>query len=137
MEILLQIIEEEVDVALKQLTEQYDDYDSGGGGEGGLGGLIQTGLSLLGFASGGSPPLDRPSIVGEKGPELFIPRTAGTIVPNNAMGGTPVQNTYVTNNISALDGQSVARLFTNNRQLLLGTIEQARKELPMSLVRGR
>ncbi|MFY8212444.1 MAG: phage tail tape measure C-terminal domain-containing protein [Candidatus Nanopelagicus sp.] len=109
----------------------------GGGGGGGLGGLISTGLSLLGFASGGSPPLDRPSIVGEKGPELFIPRTAGTIVPNNAMGGTPVQNTYVTNNISAIDGASIARLFTQNRQLLLGTIEQAKKELPMSLVRGR
>jgi len=39
MEILLQIIEEEVDVALKQLVEQYDDYDSGGGGGEGVGPL--------------------------------------------------------------------------------------------------
>jgi lambda family phage tail tape measure protein len=109
----------------------------GGGGGGFLGDLISTGLGFLGFATGGSPPLDRPSIVGEKGPELFIPRTAGTIVPNNAMGGTPVQNTYVTNNISAIDGASVARLFTQNRHLLLGTVEQAKKELPMNLVRGR
>lgn len=44
-------------------------------------------MSLLGFASGGQPPVGVPSIVGEKGPELFIPNTAGTIVPNHALGG--------------------------------------------------
>jgi len=42
---------------------------------------------FLGFANGGNPPVGRPSIVGEKGPELFVPRSAGTIIPNNAMGG--------------------------------------------------
>jgi uncharacterized protein YoxC len=39
------------------------------------------------FADGGSPPVGRPSIVGERGPELFVPRTSGTIVPNNQLGG--------------------------------------------------
>lgn len=34
------------------------------------------------FAEGGRPPLGKVSIVGEKGPELFVPDTAGTIVPN-------------------------------------------------------
>ena len=42
--------------------------------------------SLLRFANGGRPPVGRPSIVGEKGPELFIPDKAGTIIPNHAMG---------------------------------------------------
>lgn len=37
--------------------------------------------SLLGFAGGGSPPVGVPSIVGERGPELFVPRTAGVILP--------------------------------------------------------
>ena len=41
---------------------------------------------LPGFADGGRPPVGRPSIVGERGPELFIPSTAGTIIPNNQMG---------------------------------------------------
>lgn len=36
----------------------------------------------LGFAGGGSPPLNVPSIVGERGPEIFVPRQAGTIIPN-------------------------------------------------------
>ena len=42
------------------------------------------------FANGGRPPVGRPSVVGERGPELFVPRTAGTIVPNHAMGGANV-----------------------------------------------
>ena len=36
------------------------------------------------FAAGGNPPVGRPSLVGEKGPELFVPRTSGTIVPADA-----------------------------------------------------
>lgn len=38
------------------------------------------------FAMGGRPPTNRPSLVGELGPELFWPKTAGTIVPNDALG---------------------------------------------------
>ena len=45
---------------------------------------------LLGFANGGRPPVGRPSIVGERGPELFVPDRAGTIIPNGAMGGANV-----------------------------------------------
>lgn len=43
--------------------------------------------SLLGFADGGDPPVGVPSIVGERGPELFVPKTAGTIIPNHALAG--------------------------------------------------
>jgi len=39
------------------------------------------------FASGGKPPVGKPSVVGEKGPELFVPRQAGTIIPNHELGG--------------------------------------------------
>ena len=42
------------------------------------------------FANGGRPPVGRPSIVGERGPELFVPDRAGTIIPNHAMGGANV-----------------------------------------------
>jgi hypothetical protein len=45
---------------------------------------------LLGFAAGGSPPVGVPSIVGENGPEIFVPNTAGTVVPNNKLGGQTV-----------------------------------------------
>lgn len=39
------------------------------------------------FANGGRPPVGKPSIVGERGPELFVPSTSGTIVPNGQFGG--------------------------------------------------
>ena len=66
---------------------------------------INTALSTLGgpfaaiptFAVGGKPPVGRPSIVGEKGPELFVPSTAGTIIPNNRIGGASVTNNIVVN----------------------------------------
>ena len=50
---------------------------------------IPSGADLLpgSFANGGRPPVGRPSIVGERGPELFVPDRAGTIIPNHAMGG--------------------------------------------------
>ena len=59
---------------------------------------INTALSSFGgpfaklptFAAGGRPPVGRPSIVGERGPEIFVPNTAGTIVPNHAIGSTNV-----------------------------------------------
>tara|TARA_R100000234_G_scaffold23861_1_gene13657 strand:- start:1794 stop:3890 length:2097 start_codon:yes stop_codon:yes gene_type:complete len=43
--------------------------------------------NLSTFAEGGRPPVGKMSLVGEKGPELFIPDSAGTIIPNNQLGG--------------------------------------------------
>ena len=57
----------------------------------GGGGGMPTSLKTSGmkfFANGGRPPVGKPSIVGERGPELFVPRSSGTIVPNHAMGGS-------------------------------------------------
>lgn len=52
------------------------------------GGLIGNAFaSLLGFADGGRPPVGRASIVGERGPELFVPDRPGTIIPNDFGGG--------------------------------------------------
>jgi hypothetical protein len=46
-----------------------------------------------GFANGGPVTVGRPFLVGERGPELFVPGSNGNITPNNAMGG----NTYQIN----------------------------------------
>jgi len=43
-------------------------------------------------AAGGPVTGDTPYIVGEKGPELFVPNSSGNIVPNHAMGGSMVVN---------------------------------------------
>jgi hypothetical protein len=45
------------------------------------------GVPVPGNAAGGPVVGGQPTIVGEKGPELFIPSTSGQIIPNNKMGG--------------------------------------------------
>ena len=45
-------------------------------GKGSKGGLIGK---IFGFADGGYPPVGRPSLVGEEGPELFVPGAAGRV----------------------------------------------------------
>jgi len=82
-----------------------------GGWAGAAAGAIQ------GYADGGSPPVGRVSIVGERGPELFVPRVAGRIVPNHeiAAGGGAVHhehhyNVRIDTVNEASDGDSMARL---------------------------
>jgi len=69
-----------------------------------LGG-IAPGLfgKLPGFSRGGRPPTGKPSIVGERGPELFVPRRSGTIIPNDKLGGG---STNISVNVDA-SGSSV------------------------------
>ena len=67
-----------------------------------LGDLSGVGLSYR--ASGGPVTGGMPYIVGEKGPELFMPGSSGTIVPNDAMGGG---STSVVVNVDASGNSSV------------------------------
>jgi len=72
-----------------------------GGGEkkglgGALGGILGGVLGGL-FANGGKPPVNKISVVGERGPELFVPRSAGTVIPNNKIGGESITNNIVVN----------------------------------------
>tara|TARA_R110002020_G_scaffold72828_3_gene187136 strand:- start:443 stop:2665 length:2223 start_codon:yes stop_codon:yes gene_type:complete len=53
--------------------------------------LLAGGSGIKGFANGGRPPLNKMSLVGENGPELFNPGSqSGTIIPNHALGGGSV-----------------------------------------------
>ena len=63
---------------------------------------------LLGFANGGRPPVGKASLVGEKGPEIFVPRSAGTIIPNDKIGGgvTNVVTVNVDASGSAVSGNN-------------------------------
>ncbi len=45
-------------------------------------------MSMFGFyAEGGPVAGSGPYIVGERGPEVFVPNTSGTIIPNHKLGG--------------------------------------------------
>lgn len=70
------------------------------GGSGGGGGGFDFGSMFGGgggFAAGGMPPVGKLSLVGEQGPELFIPKVAGTIVPNESVGAMMGSSTVVVN----------------------------------------
>ena len=64
-----------------------------GGGFGTIGTALLAGM---GKAIGGSVMSNRAYMVGERGPEMFVPSSGGSIVPNNKMGGgmtiAPVYN---------------------------------------------
>ena len=62
---------------------------------GGGGSKFMEFAPALKFANGGRPPVGRASLVGEKGPEIFVPNMPGTIVPNKDLGG--VVNNIVVN----------------------------------------
>ena len=38
--------------------------------------------NIKGFSEGGRPPVGKPSIVGEKGAEIFVPDVSGTVISN-------------------------------------------------------
>jgi hypothetical protein len=81
------------------------------------------GFKLPGFAAGGRPTPNQPSIVGERGAELFIPDRAGTIVPNHqlntATGEVRQVSAEINFNVQAIDAASFNNYLVNNR----GTIE--------------
>ena len=64
---------------------------SGGGGIGGgvlgLGSLIGSIFGLPGRATGGPVSPGRPYLVGERGPELFVPTSAGQVDAGSGGGG--------------------------------------------------
>ena len=51
-----------------------------------------TGIPMTGKAIGGSVQSGQPYMVGERGPEMFVPSRSGSIVPNGKMGGAMVVN---------------------------------------------
>lgn len=118
-------------------------FGGGGGGKAYTGGikLMPTNLPIFkgfGFADGGDPPVGMPSLVGERGPELFIPKTAGTIIPNNrlgsAMGGGPqvVYNGPYIASMSAIDTQSATQFLSRNKQAVFAANQSATRSLPQS-----
>lgn len=105
-------------------------FGQGFGKTGNMGGLIGKGLSWLsGFAgaraSGGPVEAGKAYLVGEKGPEPFIPKVSGTIMPNSSLsslmgsGGNTVQV-----NITAMDSQDVRRALEKDSRWLADMVRK-------------
>jgi phage-related minor tail protein len=89
-------------------------------------------------AEGGPVFGGSPYVVGERGPELFVPRASGAIVPTNhlaaMMGGgqTVNYNGPVIQNMSAIDTQSGLEFLSRNKQAVWAANQSAQRSLPMS-----
>jgi hypothetical protein len=114
-------------------TGSFSGASGGGGLFGGLFGGLGDFFGGL-FASGGNPPMGKASIVGENGPELFVPRNAGTIIPNSQIGGGGDQ-TYVTYNIQATDAASFKQMIAQDPKFLHAVVEKGRRSLPQGAMR--
>lgn len=103
-------------------------------GGGGSKTAFSGGIKFL--AEGG--PVSGPAIVGERGPELFIPNTAGTVIPNNqlsAIGNNAPQVVYngpYIANMNAIDTQSATQFLAKNKQAVWSANQSAQRSLPQS-----
>ena len=104
------IIQDILSIAMRaQMLSMFKGLNIFGGSSGGpinMGTATAADMDIF-FADGGDPPVNQVSVVGERGPELFVPKTAGTIIPNNKIGSSLGGTTNVTNNyINAIDTKS-------------------------------
>jgi phage-related minor tail protein len=84
--IRIYVIEQAVS-AIKSFLSPALPFGGGGGQIGGVG-TLGPNYGIKQFANGGVPPVGRPSLVGERGPELFMPGIRGTVIPNGGFGGS-------------------------------------------------
>lgn len=83
-------------------------------------------LSLTAREYGGPVEAGQPYIVGEKRPELYIPRTSGTIIPNlNNMGSSQSTITISpTYHLSAIDSKGMEAVLKANTKTLGAIVTQ-------------
>lgn len=87
------------------------------------------GSALPTFANGGVATGGRPAIVGEKGPELFIPSSTGRVVPNDQLGGggvTVVQHINVTTGVQQTVRAEIANLLPQISNAAKSAVADAR-----------
>ena len=113
---------------------------------GSMGGGVNTGTPTVGGFGGGGLPvmaaeggdINGPTIVGEKGPELFIPARQGTVIPNSRISSMMGQGQTVNYNgpyiasMSAIDTQSATQFLSQNKQTIWAVNQSASRSMPTS-----
>jgi phage-related minor tail protein len=101
----------------------------GGGGSGGAGGLASLGASLLtsalglpGRAMGGPVAPGRAYMVGERGPEMFVPTSSGQVV---AHGGGGARDVRVSIAVNGRGGESEPRLLARSARQVARAVKGA------------
>ena len=108
-----------IDVAKSQGARGEIAYLRGERGQGGPENFTPAFAGYRNRAEGGNAAF----MVGEQGPELFVPERAGSIVPNDDMAAAT--NTNVSFNINAVDAAGVEDLLVAQRGNIIGMIREA------------
>jgi hypothetical protein len=78
------------------------------------------------FQHGGAVSKGKPIVVGERGPEMFVPNTSGQITQNaRGTGGSPVNVNF---SITTLDASGFSEMLVQNRGTISNIINQAVNE---------
>lgn len=93
-------------------------YTPGGGG---AFGFVK---GLFGLQHGGMAQAGRPYLVGERGPELFVPGGTGSVVPNQSMAQP------VTYNINAVDAKSFKQLVASDPEFIFSVTQAGARRIP-------
>lgn len=102
---------------------------SGGGGLGGvlnLGGLIGSIFGLPGRATGGPVAPGRGYLVGERGPELFVPTSSGRVVPN--AGANSARDVNVSIRVVSPQGSSAPESLRRSSRQVAQAVKRALSE---------
>jgi lambda family phage tail tape measure protein len=88
-------------------------------------------LSGLFKADGGPVSGGQPYVVGEQGPEWFVPNGAGTILPNGTAPATSASSSgsqgavNINFNVQAMDARSFQSAMVQNKAVVVGIVNQA------------
>jgi phage-related minor tail protein len=115
-------------------TQAMQSLFSGQSGSGGLGGLLNLGgllgsvLGLPGRATGGPVSPGRGYLVGERGPELFVPTSSGRVVPN---GGDTRQGreVRVSINVAAPAGGNAPQALQRSSRQVASAVRRALQQV--------
>jgi len=140
---------------LEKIKEKFDEVTSGvrrtnaelkrqiglqlllmliGGGRAQGGPVIQGGEPIEARAVGGPASNRMPYLVGEEGPELFVPNANGQIISNDELlnrnnnsqlGNNNPQTVNVNFNISTVDASGFDQLLSSRRGLIVGVVQEA------------
>ena len=82
-----------------------------------------------GKAGGGPVMKNKPYVVGERGPELMVPNSSGSIIPNDQLGGGNTK-TVVTYNINAVDARSFKQLVASDPGFIYSVTQAGARRIP-------
>jgi len=138
------IIQDLISIAMRaQMMAMFKGFSffgmSGGGGSTTGAPLSPSFSAAPTFAANGADAqAGQPFYVGERGPELFVPQGAGTIMSNSMVGSMSnnqpqvVYNGPYIANMSAIDTQSATQFLAKNKQTIWAVNQSAQRSLPVS-----